>query len=163
MLHAAEVQITTPSDNEILITREFNAPRQLVFDATSRPELLKRWLSGPPGWSMVESEGDARVGGTYRHLWHGPENQQMSMCGVYREVVAPERIARTEKFIFGCEAQAGEQLATMVLTEVGSRTVLHITVRYESKAARDATLASGMERGITASYENLDQLLESIQ
>lgn len=162
MLHAAEVRITTPSDNEILITREFDAPRHLVFDAMSRPELLKRWLSGPPGWSMVECESDARVGGTFRHLWHGPENQQMSMHGVYREIVQPERIARTEKFAFGCDAQPGEQLATMVLTEVGNRTALNLTIRYDSRAGRDAALGSGMERGIAASYENLDQLLESV-
>jgi uncharacterized protein YndB with AHSA1/START domain len=161
MLHTGTLQITTPNDREILITREFDAPRQLVFDAMSKAELLKRWLSGPPGWTMVECESDVRVGGTYRHLWHGPDSQRMSMHGDYREIVVPEKIVRTEQFDFGCDAQAGVQLATMVLTELGSRTGLALTVHYDSKAVRDAALASGMERGIAASYEHLDQLLES--
>lgn len=161
MLHTGALRVTTPGEREILISREFEAPRHLVFDAMSKAELLKRWLSGPPGWSMVECESDARVGGTFRHLWHGPENMQMSMHGVYREIVSPALIARTEKFAFGCEAQPGEQLATMVLKDLGGRTGLALTVRYDSKAGRDAALASGMERGIAASYENLDRLLES--
>lgn len=161
MLHTATLQITTPNDHEILICREFNASRELVFDAMTRAELLKRWLSGPPGWSMVECESDVRVGGAFRHRWHGPDNQQMAMHGVYQEIVVPEKIARTEQFDFGCDAQAGEQLATMVLTTLGQRTGLALTVRYDSKDARDGALASGMERGIAASYDTLDQMLES--
>jgi uncharacterized protein YndB with AHSA1/START domain len=161
MLHTPTLQITTPNDREILIAREFDAPRQLVFDAMSKAELLERWLSGPPGWTMVECESDVRVGGTYRHLWHGPEDQKMSMHGEYREIVVPEKIARTEQFEFGCDAQAGVQLATMILRDLGQRTALALTIRYDSKPVRDAVLASGMERGIAASYEHLDLVLES--
>jgi uncharacterized protein YndB with AHSA1/START domain len=161
MIYTSEVQVTTPTETEILITREFNAPRQLVFDAMSKPELLKRWLSGPSGWTMVECESDTRIGGTFRHLWHGPEQMEMAMHGTYREVIPPERIVRTESFSFGCSAQAGEQLATMVLTEQAGKTALRLTVLYPSKTARDAALASGMARGVSASYERLDELLES--
>jgi uncharacterized protein YndB with AHSA1/START domain len=156
---AGTLQITTPTDREILITREFNAPRNLVFEAMSKPELLLRWLSGPPGWSMVECENDMKVGGAYRHVWHGPEGAEMSMYGVYREVVPPERIVRTETFAFGCDAQAGEQLATLTLTELGAKTQLEVTVLYPSKEARDAAKASGMERGVAASYDRLEEML----
>jgi uncharacterized protein YndB with AHSA1/START domain len=121
--------------------------------------LLLRWLSGPPGWSMVECESDLKVGGKYRHVWHGPDGMAMAMHGVYRELVPPERIVRTETFEFGCEAQAGEQLATLVLTEQGGTTFLTLTVLYPSKEARDGAKASGMERGIAASYDRLDEML----
>ena len=83
------------------------------------------------------------------------------MRGVYHEVVPPERIVRTESFDFGCESQSGEQLETVVLTEQGGKTVLRLTVLYPSKEARDATLASGMERGVAASYDRLAELLAS--
>jgi uncharacterized protein YndB with AHSA1/START domain len=86
----------------------------------------------------------------------------MAMRGVYREVVRPERIVRTESFEFGCDAQAGEQLATLVLTEQGGRTTLTLTVLYPSKEARDATIASGMEHGVAAGYDRLDQLLAAV-
>ena len=120
----------------------FDAPRHLVFDAMTRPELVKRWLFGPPGWSMVVCEDDVRVGGTFRWAWRGPDGAEMAMRGVYREVVPPERIVRTESFEFGCDAQAGEQLGTLVLTEQGGKTTLTVTVLYPSKEARDGAIAS---------------------
>ena len=89
------VNLALPSDQEIVITRIFDAPRHLVFEAMSRPEFQKRWLLGPPGWSMVVCENDLRVGGTFRHAWHGPDGEVMAMDGVYREVVPPQRIVRT--------------------------------------------------------------------
>ena len=162
MRTAGTLKIATLGDREILITREFDAPRSLVFDAMTKPELLQRWLSGPPGWSMVECENDLHVGGTFRHVWHGPDGAAMSMHGVYREIVPPERIVRTESFEFGCPSQMGEQVGTLVLTEpaaAGGRTKLTVTVLYPSKEARDATIASGMERGVSAGYDRLDELL----
>jgi uncharacterized protein YndB with AHSA1/START domain len=157
------LNLTLPSDHQIVITRIFDAPRHLVFEAMSRPEFLKRWLLGPPGWSMVVCENDLRVGGTFRHVWHGPDGAVMAMGGVYREVVPPQRIERTESFSLGCDSQAGEQLAMLVLTEQGNKTLLTLTVQYPSKEARDATLASGMERGVTASYDRLAELLASAE
>jgi uncharacterized protein YndB with AHSA1/START domain len=159
MMHVGTLQVTTPSDREIVLTRDFDAPRRLVFEAMVKPELLKRWLLGPPGWSMVECENDPKVGGAFRHVRRRTDGTEMSMHGVYREIVPPERIVRTEAFAFGCDAQAGEQLATLLLAEQGGRTMLTLTVLYPSKEARDATIASGMERGVAASYARLADLL----
>jgi uncharacterized protein YndB with AHSA1/START domain len=151
--------ITTPSDLEIVITRMFNAPRELVFEAISKPEFLKRWMLGPPGWSMTQCDDDLRVGGKFRCAWRSDEGAELAMSGVYREVVPPERIVRTESFDLGCESQSGEQLATMVLTDQGNKTLLTVSLLYPSKEARDATIASGMEHGVEAGYNRLDELL----
>src|SRR5262245_11065694 len=122
MKNLGNLKVTTSGDREVVVTRAFDAPRSLVYDAMSRPEMLKRWLFGPPGWSMVSCEDDARAGGAFRWVWRGPDGAEMAMRGVYREVVPPERVVRTESFEFGCAPQAGEQLATLVLTEQGGKT-----------------------------------------
>lgn len=153
------VNISTPTDLEILITRSFNAPRDLVWEAMSRPELIKQWLFGPPGWTMTVCDDDLRVGGQFKWAWRGPDGMEMAMHGVYRDVTPPERIVRTEMFDFGCEAQSGEQLATMVLTEISDTTKLTLTVLYPSKEARDGALASGMEKGVAAGYDRLEEIL----
>jgi uncharacterized protein YndB with AHSA1/START domain len=142
-----------------VLIRTFDAPRSLVFDAMTRPELLKRWLSGPPGWSMLDCQDDLKVGGSFRCVWRGPDGAEMALRGVYREIVPPERVVRTETFEFGCDAQSGEQLATLVLTEQGGKTAVTLTLLYPSKEARDATLASGMEQGVAAGYDRLAELL----
>jgi uncharacterized protein YndB with AHSA1/START domain len=159
MLSTAALKVATSGDREILITRTFDAPRHLVFEAMTEPELLKRWLWGPPGWEMVECESDLRVGGGFRHVWRCNDGAEMSMRGVYREIVPPERIVRTETFEFGCEAQAGEQVGTLVLADRGDTTALSLTVFFPSKEARDAAIASGMERGVAASYDRLEEIL----
>jgi len=155
-----QLKLTTPSDREIAMTRVFEAPRRLVFDAHTKPDLVKRWLLGPPGWSMPVCEIDLRVGGKYRYVWRrDTDGTQMGMGGVYREVVAPERIVNTERFD---EAwYAGEALNTLVLVEKGGRTTLTQTMRYESREARDAVLKSDMESGVAASYDRLAELLAS--
>jgi uncharacterized protein YndB with AHSA1/START domain len=160
-MSTGNLNVTTPTDREIVMTRVFDAPRNLVFDAMTKPELLQRWLFGPPGWSMVACESDLRVGGAFRHVWRGPDGTEMAMRGVYREIVPPERIVRSESFEFGCDSQAGEQLGTLALTEHRGKTTLTLTVLYPSKEARDATIASGMEHGVAASYDRLADLLES--
>lgn len=154
-----QMKITTPTEREIEITREFDAPRRLVFEALTRPERMARWLNGPPGWETTACEVDLRPGGAFRHAWRGPDGVEMAMHGVFREVVAPERIVRTETFEFGCSAQGGEQIGTAVLTEQRGRTTLVITLLYPSKEVRDAALASGMEHGMSAGYARLDELL----
>jgi len=160
MTTAGTLRLTTPSDREIAMTRVFHAPRPLVFDAHTKPELVRRWLLGPPGWSMPVCEIDLRVGGTYRYMWqHDRDGTKMGMGGVYREVVAPERIVNTEKFD---EAwYPGEALGTLVLVEQGGKTTLTYTMRYESRAARDAVIKSNMESGVAASYDRLAELLAS--
>ncbi len=153
------LEVTTPTDREIVMTLLFDAPRKVVFDAMSKPELLKRWLFGPPGWTMTVCEDDGREGGKFRWAWAGPDGAEMAMTGVYREVVPPERISRTESFEFGCAPQSGEQLATIELTEQGNKTALKLTVLYPSKEARDGAIASGMAEGVRAGYAKLDELL----
>jgi uncharacterized protein YndB with AHSA1/START domain len=157
------LKVTTPTDREIVMTRVVDAPRALVFDAMSKAELIKRWLTGPPGWSMVECENDLKVGGSFRHVWLGPDGAVMAMRGVYREIVPPERIVRTESFELGCDAQAGEQVGTLALTEQDGKTTITLTVLFPSKDARDAMIASGMERGVAAGYDKLEELLTSLE
>ncbi|PYQ13664.1 MAG: ATPase [Acidobacteria bacterium] len=158
MKNVGALEIITPSDREIMMTREFDAPRRLVFDAFTKPELVQRWLLGPPGWSMPVCEIDLRVGGRYRYVWRRDrDGTKMGMGGVYREIVAPERIVATERFD---EAwYPGEAVGTTVLGEQGTRTTLTQTMLYESRDARDAVLKSDMEKGVAASYDRLAALL----
>src|SRR6058998_2613091 len=99
MTPTAELQITTRGDRELVMTRAFAAPRRMVFDAFTKPELVRRWLLGPPGWSMPVCEIDLRVGGSYRYVWkHDRTGEEMGMGGVFREIVRPERLVATERF-----------------------------------------------------------------
>src|SRR5712691_8296926 len=116
------LQVTTPSEREIAMTRVFDAPRSLVFDALTRPELLKRWLGVRGGWSMVVCEIDLKVGGTYRYVWRGPRGNEMGRRGVYREIVRPERLVATEAFDESW--YPGEAVDTTVLVEQGGKTRL---------------------------------------
>ena len=160
MSKAGALTVTANGEREIVMTRSFNAPRALVFEALTRPELLRRWLLGPPGWEMVVCEIDLKVGGRYRYVWHREkDDSRMGMGGVYREIKAPERIVNTEKFD---EAwYPGEAVGTLVLVEQGGKTTLTYTMRYESRAARDAVIKSNMESGVAASYDRLAELLAS--
>jgi uncharacterized protein YndB with AHSA1/START domain len=152
------LKITPSGDRDLVMTRDFDAPRKLVYDAHTKPELVRQWLLGPPGWSMPVCEMDVRVGGKYRWVWRkDTDGSSMGMGGVYREVKAPERLVSTEKFD---EAwYPGESLNTLVLVEQGGRTTLTQTMRYESREAREAVIKSGMEQGVNASYDRLDAVL----
>ena len=162
MKRAETLKITTPSERELVMTREFDAPRTLVYDAHTKPELVRRWLLGPPGWSMPVCEIDLRVGGTYRYVWRRDQDgTEMGMGGVYREIRAPERIVSTERFD---EAwYPGEAVGTLVLVEQGGKTTLTYTMLYQSREARDAVIKSNMESGVTASYDRLAELLAAPQ
>jgi uncharacterized protein YndB with AHSA1/START domain len=161
MIRPGELKIATRGDRELVMTRDFDAPRHLVFDALTKPELVRRWLLGPPGWSMPVCEIDLRVGGAYRYVWkRDSDGSTMGMGGVYREIVKPERIVATERFDESW--YPGEALTMIVLTEQGTMTLLTQTMRYESRAARDAVLKSDMERGVKASYDRLAEVLASI-
>jgi len=153
------LQVTTPSEREIAMTRVFDAPRRLVFDAWTRPELLKRWLGVRGGWSFAVCEVDLRVGGAYRFVWRGPNGKEMGMGGVYREIVPPERLVATE--LFDDPWYEGEALDTTVLVEKGGKTTVTTTVLYASREVRDAVLKSPMERGVAESYDKLAELLAS--
>lgn len=161
MQNADTMNVTTPNDREIRITRVFDAPRNAVWKAMSRPELLKRWLLGPPGWEMVKCEDDQRVGGGFLWAWRGQDGQQFSMRGIYREVVPGQRVVRTEVFDFpGSMPPMAEQLATLELADDGvGGTLLTLTVAFPSKQARDAAVASGMESGVSAGHDRLAEIL----
>lgn len=159
---AKTLEITTPSDRELAMTRVFDAPRELVFEACTRPELVRRWLLGPDGWTMPVCEIDFRVGGSYRYVWRrGSDGPEMGMGGVYREIVAPEKIVATEKF--DDPWYPGEAVGTLTLVEEGGRTTMTQTVLYESKEARDAVLASPMEQGAARSYDRLAEVLATLE
>lgn len=163
MTKTGTLTVSAAGDREIVMTRAFDAPRHLVFDAWTQPELVSRWLTGPDGWSFLVCEMDLRVGGKYRWVWwKGVEGTEMGMGGVYREIVAPERIVATEKF--DNPWYPGEALVTTELTEEGKdRTLLTQTVLYESREARDAVLQSPMEEGVAAGYDRLDDVLASLK
>ena len=155
------LQISLPSDREIAFTRTFDAPRRLVFDAYTRPELIRRWLLGPPGWTMPVCEVDLKVGGAYRYVWEKAEGTiRMGMGGRYLEIVVPERLVCTEQF--DDPWYEGEAVGTIVLAESGARTLLTHSIRYSSKDVRDSVLKSPMESGMRAGYDALDQLLASL-
>jgi uncharacterized protein YndB with AHSA1/START domain len=151
-------KITTSGEREIVMTRVFDAPRNLVFAALTKPDLLKRWVLGPPGWSMPVCEIDLKAGGAYRWVWRrDTDGTEMGMGGVYREIVPNERIVSTEKFD---EAwYPGEAVGTFELVEKNGKTTLTQTIRYESREARDGVLESDMERGVAASYDRLEEIL----
>lgn len=158
MTNAKALQVTAQGDREVVITRVFDAPRRRVFDAHTKPELVKRWLLGPPGWSMPVCEIDLRVGGNYRYVWRrDSDGKEMGISGVYREIVPPERIVHTESF--DDPWYPGEALVTTVLVEQGGKTTLTQTMLCESREAREAVLFSGMEKGVEASFDRLDAIL----
>jgi uncharacterized protein YndB with AHSA1/START domain len=149
--------LTTPSDREIAMTRVFDAPRTLVFDALTTPEILKRWFGLQPGWSLAVCEMDLKVGGAYRWEWHGPNGIVMGVSGTFQEVAPPELVSQTEAF--DQPWYPGAALVTLTLTEEAGKTTLTLTVLYESQEARDGVLKTPMHRGVAAGYDRLAGLL----
>lgn len=150
------VNITTPSDLEIVVTRDFAAPPQRVFDCHVRPDLMKRWMAPPPGWEFVSCEIDARVGGSFRNEFKNLEDgTTFVVSGVYTVMDPPYRIAHTEVM----NGEPGESIETTVFVAIPGGTRLTNTWRYPTKAARDEALQSGMAEGFALTYEGLDAFL----
>jgi uncharacterized protein YndB with AHSA1/START domain len=161
MIRDEKLILTTPSDREVAMTRVFDAPRHLVFEAYTRPELLKRWLGVHNGWTLAICEIDLRVGGVYRYVWRGPDGAEMGMGGVFLAVEPPDRIVASEKF-----DQAwypGDAESTVRFVEKDGRTTLILSVRYASRQARDVVLASPMEQGVGAGFDTLARVLAELQ
>jgi uncharacterized protein YndB with AHSA1/START domain len=156
MKNTGSLKVTTPSDREIVLTRVFDAPRGLVYEAFTRPELLRRWF-GPRGWSLVECDVDLRVGGKWRFMLQGPDGTRMGMSGEYRELAPPDRMVHTESF----DDYPGNSVVTTALTENDGKTTLTATVLYDTKEIRDAVIQSGMEHGAAESYDRLEEILAS--
>lgn len=160
MTHAGALTVVASSEREIVLTRSFDAPRSLVFDAWTKPELLKRWLGVRGGWTFAICDIDLEVGGHYRFVWQKTGQPDLGMGGVYREVAAPERLVYTE--VFDQSWYPGDAVNTLVLTEDNGQTTATLTLLYESEDARDSVLASPMETGVAESYDNLDELLPTL-
>jgi len=160
MTNAGKLTVVARGEREIVMTRSFDAPRDLVFAALTRPDLLRRWLTGPPGWTLEVCEIDLRVGGRYRYVWSHANGARMGMGGVYLEIVPGERLVNTERF--DDPWYPGEGVATAVLVEAHSRTTLTTTILYESREAREAVLQSPMESGVEFGYAQLEAALAAM-
>jgi uncharacterized protein YndB with AHSA1/START domain len=156
MTQTRGLEVHAPSDTEIVMTRRFDGPRRLVFDAWTKPELLTRWY-GAHGWNLTVCEIDLRVGGRYRFVWRGPDGTDMGAGGVYREILPPHRLVYTEEF--DDHWYPGESLVAHVLAEHRGVTTLTSTLRFPSKEVRDSVIRSPMERGVADGYERLDGVL----
>jgi uncharacterized protein YndB with AHSA1/START domain len=157
---AVGLKVSALNDREILMTRLFDAPRDLVFDAFTKPHLIKRWLTGPDGWSLPVCEVDLKVGGSLRYVWRHADGTDMGLSGAYREIKRPERIVHSE--LFDEDWTGGETLVTTVFIEEGGRTMMRQTILYASRAARDAVLKSPMESGVAQSFNRLAELLAAL-
>jgi uncharacterized protein YndB with AHSA1/START domain len=157
MKNKGTLVVTLPNDCEIVLTRVFRAPRALVYDAFSKPEILKKWF-GPRGWVLVGCEVDARVGGGFRFVLRGPEGHELGIRGVYRELSPPERSIHSESF----DGFPGESIVTAVFNESGGTTTMVATILYPSKEVRDAAIQSGMEHGAAESYDKLEETLSTV-
>jgi uncharacterized protein YndB with AHSA1/START domain len=153
MTNAGGLRVETPSDCEIVLTRAFDAPRQMVFDALTKPELLRRWFA-PHGWSLAVCEVDLKVGGRFHFVMQRPDGGQVGMRGVWREIAPPERLVHTESFDdFPVESQITTEFA-----EQNGRTTLTITSLSPSKEVRDAILRAGTD-GMAECYDKLAEIL----
>jgi uncharacterized protein YndB with AHSA1/START domain len=159
MIQPKALKITPRGDREMVMTREFAAPRRLVFDAWTQPELLTRWFGiDYNGWRFAACEVDLRIGGAYRFEWRKAPSGVMVIHGVYREVTAPERTVYTE-----CVSWfPGEAVNTAEFVEREGLTRLTITTVFDSAAARDGALASGMEEGLSVQLATLDDVLATL-
>ncbi len=149
---------STPSDREVVITRVFDAPRRLVWEAYTKPEHLPHWMLGPEGWTMPVCEIDLRPGGAWHFVWRRSDGTEMGMRGVYREIAPPERLVNTESW----GSEWPETLNTLTLSEQDGQTTLTSRILYPSKEARDAALQTGMKEGASQSFDRLAEYLRTI-
>ncbi len=163
MTSSGTAKVTLPADDQILITREFDAPRHLVYKAWTTPELVKLWWHANRG-EVTIAEIDLRVGGTWRYVGESPEAQGVAFHGEYRELVPNERIVSTEAYEGIPDADAHATVNTLTLTELDDgRTLLTVLVHAPSKEVRDAIIASGMEAGMQDALDLLEQVVVSLR
>lgn len=159
-LNSKELQISTPTDTTIVLSRSFNAPRRLVWAAMFTPDKMRRWMLPPPGWTTTTCECDARVGGALAVAWKSAEvDPAMTLRGVFTEVLLHERAVHTELMALGSGEVIGSLVEQHELSERDGVTTVRITQTYVSKEARDGATASGMDEGMEACYKHLDALL----
>jgi len=158
-----KAQVTLPSEREVKVTRSFKAPRALVYRAYTEPQLVQRWLLGPPGWSMPVCEMDVRVGGRYRWRWRNDQDgSEFGFTGTFREVQPAARLVHTEAYDPGTVGDGypgNEAIVVITFGEESGVTTVTTLIDFGSKDARDAAVATGMTDGMEQSYELLDRLL----
>ena len=156
--------VELPTEEQILITREFAAPRHLVYKAVTTPELVRRWWHANRG-EMTDAEIDLRVGGKWRYAMVTEDGFEVAFHGEYREIVPNERIVSTEVYEGAPQAEGVEAgtLNTMTLEEVDGRTKMTVLVQAPSREIRDAIIDSGMEAGMQDAYDNLEQVAVSLR
>ena len=155
MKNTGTLKVTVSGERDVVLERLFDAPPKLVWEAMTRPELVKRWY-GPHGFHLVVCEIDLRVGGAWRYVMRSPDGTDMGLGGVYRELVPGERLISTE----GYDAFPGsDAIATVVLTARAGKTLFTKPVVYPSREIRDAVVASGMGDGAAETLDRLNELL----
>lgn len=160
MAFGEPLTVTTPSDTQIVITRQFDAPRHLVFACYTQPALIRRWLNGAEGWVMTVCEFEPKVGGKYRYEWKAPSGYVMAMGGVIREISPVDRVVSAE--IYEDDWTGGETVSTLDLIDEHPRTTLVNTIVYSSKEARDGALATPMAEGMEFGFSKLDTVLAEL-
>jgi uncharacterized protein YndB with AHSA1/START domain len=152
------LEVTTPSEREIVMTRTVDAPSALVFDAFTKPELIRRWLLGPDGWTMRVCDVDLKPGGTFRYVWHNEtDGKEFGMHGTYREIARPDRIVHAENF--DEPWYPGDAIVTTTFEERSGATMVTMTMSFDSREIRDGALQSGMEKGVAVSFDRLAGIL----
>jgi uncharacterized protein YndB with AHSA1/START domain len=159
--------VTLPGDREVRVTRSFNAPRELVWDAHTKPELIQKWMLGPPGWSMPVCEMDVRVGGAYRWRWRNDEDgKEFGFFGKFTEVDSPSRIAHEEHYdpgdVGGAMPSGEPAIISNAFSEKGGVTTMVVTMLFPSKEARDGAVSTGMTDGMEMGYVRLDEMLKAV-
>ena len=156
-------EVSTPSDTEVLVKRSFDAPVKLVWRAYTEPDLMRRWLLGPPGWSMPICEMDVRVGGKYRWRWRGDEDgQEFGFYGEFQEVTPHAKLVHTQSYDAGdLDISWGQEggVVTVVFREASGVTNVATSIKFASKEDRDAAVSTGMTDGMEMSYKLLDGVL----
>jgi uncharacterized protein YndB with AHSA1/START domain len=155
------MKVTLPSDREIAMTRVFNAPRELVFEAFTKPEHVSNWW-GPRNSTKVHFEAEVRPGGSYRYVILSGDGDEVPFTGVYQEVTPPDRLVYTEMYDVAPFNSGDPALNTVTFTEEAGRTLVSITTVYPTKEVRDFVLTTGMEGGAAESYDRLADLLERL-
>jgi len=157
------LQISTPTETTIVLTRTFNATRVLVWAAMLTPDKMRRWMLPPPGWTTTVCECEPLVGGALRLVWKSAEaDPAMTLYGVFTEAVPHERIVHTETMVLGSGQPIGSLVERHEFVEKGGVTTMRITQTYSSKESRDGALASGMDQGMEAGYQQLDKVLAEL-
>jgi uncharacterized protein YndB with AHSA1/START domain len=154
-------KVTLPEGNQILITREFNAPAALVWQAYTKPDLVKRWWSGQRG-TVTSAEIDLQVGGAWRYVMIANEGFEVAFRGEYREITEPERLVNTEIFEGIPDADAHVSVVTVTLSDKDGRTTLEMLCEYRDESDRDMVLQSGMEDGMQESMDALEQVAATL-